>query len=504
MAKIPFYPRILGQFFRNFLKDWTLPVTNMPTSSIIVTTWGNPSRWEEVEYRIKDTHVCSKTTLMPLLQHFYSQNYDVTHLIIIVLDTLASLLGNKPRDYADLKSMVERFILSKLSEFKDISKPTVELPTNTRIIVAPGFGSYSSKPYPYRFKGSMSDYYVYTYAEIFNAARKSMDMGGENLLALDLSHGINFMPSLTYRAVRDILEALHIKTECKLVLFNSDPHFRGVKKIEIHRFEDHLTHHISFRMARNMFRNNIQLKLKTFFNYKNLTPPEIETLEKKLRQYDSGALRNTLLSLSGYRGPLPLALLHYRHEALNPVNTLEEALPNLLIEIMDRNVHIHISDSEITVERRLHAKQQAVEIHKAVTWARQILELTPQIQEPTLKDIYKLAGRLYKGKGLRHLYIHNELARFTRKIYEALIKKPLETHNYISIPALTQQEEKTPDKRNFFAHCGLELNMVEVKITEPEQFIRKAARGKLTEAYSHIKVRYRGKHLKSLETYMIG
>ena len=56
---------------------------------------------------------------------------------------------------------------------------------------------------------------------------------------MDLTHGLNYMPVLTYRVVKDLLEIQSIKNNVRLVVYNSDPYVgREKETLNIHIVEN--------------------------------------------------------------------------------------------------------------------------------------------------------------------------------------------------------------------------------------------------------------------------
>jgi len=54
---------------------------------------------------------------------------------------------------------------------------------------------------------------------------------------LDISHGINFMPTLTYRALNEILGVLAHTRRISLEIYNSEPVNKGIDGAAIHLVE---------------------------------------------------------------------------------------------------------------------------------------------------------------------------------------------------------------------------------------------------------------------------
>jgi CRISPR-associated protein Csx1 len=87
----------------------------------------------------------------------------------------------------------------------------------------------------WNFIGNMEDFYGYVLYKFVDILSAEFDKDLEDLeLYLDLTHGINFMPVLTYRAIREISEI--ITANATLHVYNSDP-YRREASLRIHLVE---------------------------------------------------------------------------------------------------------------------------------------------------------------------------------------------------------------------------------------------------------------------------
>lgn len=189
-------------------------------NKVLVAPWGNPFGWKEATYVYKDDdenkNVEEKSySTLPVLR----KAIEPDKVILIVLDTLANVEGDKQgfSSYDEIKNDVEerikRFIDEKLEEdFNGID-----------LIIAPGVGVFKN----IEVEGNMLDYYHYiTYklAELL----PDEDM----IVYLDLTHGMNFMPVLTYRALSNLLGlASYIKC-VKFKVLNFEPYPLGLPQEE--------------------------------------------------------------------------------------------------------------------------------------------------------------------------------------------------------------------------------------------------------------------------------
>ena len=199
---------------------------------VLVATWGNPFQWGEARYRVNceelkleecsDVEMKNVSTLPVLLK---ALRPDKT--VILVLDTLANLtLKNEVLEKnlvsydgvkEDVMERVRWFITNKVIPLVE-DEQTRKLLENAEIVVAPGIGEFDNAS----VEGDVLDFYAFvlkTLAEELPAE--------DTEVFLDLTHGINFMPVLTYRALKNLLGLLAYLHVAKLHVLNSEPYPQG-------------------------------------------------------------------------------------------------------------------------------------------------------------------------------------------------------------------------------------------------------------------------------------
>jgi len=209
---------------------------------ILIATWGNPWRigpqdgpcreysWERVEYVIEE----GRGRYLAPLPLLHSQ-FGFDRIILIVQDTV---IYREARDYGSLRKAVE----ADYRKFAEAECPGVVDALD--IVVAPGVGTFRNslggdRAIRARFGGSIEDFHSYVAMEL--AARISGQIDGPGIeVHLDLSHGINYMPAITYRAVRELLSIAAMFEPATLVLWNSEPVMgkAGDAPVKLHRVEE--------------------------------------------------------------------------------------------------------------------------------------------------------------------------------------------------------------------------------------------------------------------------
>jgi len=189
---------------------------------VLIAPWGNPFEWKETTYVFEGKTVKNLCTL-PVLIEAVNPDY----IIVIVLDTLANIVnreGNpkiKQRDFlnydevrTDVEDRVRYFVEEMLRlNFDDL-----------KLIIAPGVGVFEN----IAVEGDILDYYHYLIYELVRTLPVD-----DATIYLDMTHGINFMPVLTYRALNHLLGLLAYLKDVKLKVLNSEPYPRGLPRDSI-------------------------------------------------------------------------------------------------------------------------------------------------------------------------------------------------------------------------------------------------------------------------------
>ncbi|HIE33364.1 MAG TPA: TIGR01897 family CRISPR-associated protein, partial [Thermodesulfobacteriaceae bacterium] len=158
---------------------------------LLIAPWGNPFNWKEIRYRFETTTCTSKTSLCVLVKALKPER-----ILILVADSLVrSEKVKETPGYEAIKEAVKEDIgefLEKTCFSEDLSK--------VEICVLPGTGYFQNGS----FEGRILDYYYRLLYELAKIASESE----LSEIHLDLTHGLNFMPVLTYRAVKEILQVV--------------------------------------------------------------------------------------------------------------------------------------------------------------------------------------------------------------------------------------------------------------------------------------------------------
>ncbi|MGC9096693.1 MAG: TM1812 family CRISPR-associated protein [Infirmifilum sp.] len=180
----------------------------MSSQVIAFAVWGNPAYWRLANYKSNGEGVKSFSTLEIL-----SQVEKPKKVILIVSDTLALEAPDKITSYDDVvekaRSYAERYVCSHLDEFE--------------IKVLPGVIRKNKGDAVYVFKADMDDFRSLALYEIYmQSIREDRPLE----LTLDISHGINYMPTLTYDSFREAAALYSVSRiqRTKIRVYQADPY----------------------------------------------------------------------------------------------------------------------------------------------------------------------------------------------------------------------------------------------------------------------------------------
>jgi CRISPR-associated protein Csx1 len=249
------------------------------TVNVLISVIGSPwhvypdpdkMRWYEAEYKFSDDIECvdgkpdyvrSRTTLAALHECLKPQ-----YVIVVAQDTiLVKNPGELRGDYSyddvirDVENIVEEFLKKadmEVGRGGEKRKGNIydEVGSKLTIIVAPGSGRFrnlmrvGAKEVTVNLEacGSLEDYYSYLLLSLASHMLAIIEREGplsQLKVHLDLSHGINYMPALTYKAVTDLLPVIAAyigggDVTVKLSTYNSEPVLKNGDTSVIHKVEE--------------------------------------------------------------------------------------------------------------------------------------------------------------------------------------------------------------------------------------------------------------------------
>ena len=411
------------------------------TERVLIATWGNPFQWEPIKYEFRE-YVLESSSTLPILVEAIKPD----KVIVFVLDTLANLqIKGKPdietkefSNYSevvkDVEERIKWFLEFELSEKCPNLVKMLE-DGRLKIVVAPGVGLFKN----IRVEGNILDFYNYALYEL------SIELPvGKAEVYLDLTHGINFMPALSYRALNNLLGLSAFINDCKLVVLNSEPYPQGFPKEEKEKIIPETTLHIRevenrivrpkptyskvsdlrFSAFVSSLANGLPLVFATFYpkldNLREIIDKELKIFFENVEVKNGSVKRNKTFS-EDFK---TLTKLYYFVRCLNsrkPFESLpmEEISANALEKIIEA-IFKKITRLEIMTKRDV----------------RQICDIAKKAS----KKEGEIGEKLRKGEKLLYLDIYN----------------------FVKDKEFSKRERIDP--RDFLAHAGLISDRVYVRM----------------------------------------
>ncbi len=482
---------------------------------LLIAPWGNPREWNPAKYVIRNKEYLSKTSTLPLLEHVKPNA-----LVVIALDTLAPLVfGSQPKDiksYLDIVHGVEEEIRRRLDNFinefvEDSRRNEISIDeeairrVDKRIVIAPGAGTFYPRKdgeyanYPYRFEGPMIDFYNIVLYELSRIMLGYLTPESTVQLHLDLTHGINYMPTLTYRAVAHITSILALTHTTELHVYNAEPYppgWRRIKSQELPRLFIHLVERrdvapevpIEWPEDPNEWGPGRSLdtddqNLKAEINKILGEKYKLIMLECDERVSLSALCFDFTLAV---RDGIPL-LLVYTWNALSR-GERGQLLYNMIREIYDlwlKNIRVDSNALGVSIVRKVRFTKTFT-TYVSVWFMHNVLSNIMSLEDVKftecsediaflvkLRYLDKLYEDLYSRLGLElSAVVWREISNVKRDVKDYVDKKPGEvckTKLYSEIAKeLGKQEKLSPefDLRNFIAHSGLLYNIVGIHLSK--------------------------------------
>jgi len=407
---------------------------------ILIAPWGNFSRWEEVIYSFDGIEKESESSLSAIYESIKPDK-----VYILVLDTLSKLESeNYDEIVKEVKEKTEDFITEKLGI------------KNFEVIVCPGVGTFFDRDTnrTYKFLGNLTDYYSYALYEL------SKRLDGDLEVHLDLTHGLNYMPVLTYRVIRDLLEALAIKNKVRLVVYNSDPYVgREKEKLSIHIVEDEIVKpYYDFKGINVEFLRTVGfIDKKESGNLKkeiNMNPKikELKAIKQNI---------NVFIASIVYALPLMYSTFYIQNKKIKPY--LDE-----IVNIFQSKIKINCNDKIIT--RPLFLTENFNSL--VMAWfISKVCELEEHIKEElSIEEIEELADTIFREN--KYVQFVKREMNSIRNIANILVNEygieELEKLHKKWVPIYKFRVDKEEKFKfdNFLAHGGFEKSITQIFISD--------------------------------------
>jgi len=398
---------------------------------VLIAPWGNPFEWKETTYVFEGRTVKSLCTL-PVLIETVNPDY----IIVIVLDTLANIVNREgiPKigqkmfsNYNEVRTDVEDRVRYFVEEMLGLNFD------NSKLIIAPGVGVFEN----ITVEGDILDYYHYLIYEL--ARTLPVD---DATFYLDLTHGINFMPVLTYRALNHLLGLLAYLKDVKLKVLNSEPYPRGLPQDRI---------------------QNIRLNVRVVEDREIRPKPIMSLLEGE--EYSK---LNAFISSIANAFPLVFTTFYPN------MNDIESRINSIL-----NDFYKSIEVKEKHIRRRKNIDPNVKTLSKLYYFLR-VLSTHAKFKElpkaePTLKELDEISKILFNKLPRIGIVVEDQIKHLedmltTNGKPKSILRKEKEWRTLRDILSKLQylskeypKEDESRALRNFIAHSGFEYNVTMVK-----------------------------------------
>jgi len=403
---------------------------NMDTTKILVAIWGNFSAWKDANYRYKNKIYTSRTTL-PLLLDTIKPNYTY----IILADTLMDKYDNiftYQEGLARIKNEAGAFIKEKIRSY-----PTKLKEDNINILILPAVGTFSRS----RFVGNPNNFYALVYFEL---ARNILRNLGSKLafisennkpcleLYLDITHGLNFMTMITYRAVKDILQIIAYFCNVRLIVLNSDP-LVGSGNIDLNINE---IEKINVIPAFNFYRYSDTMLLIP-------SPSGHEGVNALTKRMD-----RLYAFCSAFLHGLPVYMYYFYEKPK------EDEIENIVKLFYD---HIEVNvNGTFEVIQGLNFGESFISLLQGFLLSNLLMVNAKDDGVVKMDDIERIKG-IFKHSRTILQRLERELGKIKR------VRIGSEFKDYGFYAEANYSPNDNFDGRNFFAHCGFVHNLIELK-----------------------------------------
>lgn len=444
---------------------------------ILAATWGNPWRvynrgegcfkeeygWREVTYTISKSESCAcklrARSSLPLLHEYIDPN----RTILIVVDTTAE--AKNAKEYNQIIDNIKHRYINFIEKELGIDSKKITL------IVAPGVGEYPNGT----FIGSMRDFYIYILYKLTREISKHIPTTETIEIHLDLTHGINYMPTLTYRALRELAEIIALRSNVRLVVYNSEPYVGDVKveKLNIHVVEDS---HIPPSPCRELLSTTTKLRLlEAIENTK--TSIELDGKQKKIwEKYRDhiGSLDEINAFIGAIAGGLPLAVYTFYPNTEKLREMLEE-INNMYKEY----IKVSVEDGRVEIVKNATFTTDYAVLSKTLLTAK-LLNIKRK-SEAYLQELETLREEIFHKSKRLNIMISRDLNEIREKIRELVCAGKYQAlTEWVALKNILGLEGGY-ETRNYILHSGLECNVTEVKLEDS------------------VKLRYKGSELERVK-----
>lgn len=328
----------------------------------------------------------------------------------------------------------------------------------------------------------------------------------EVIVTLDLTHGVNYLPTLTYVSLKTLLRHLAFIgrgawREIRVQVLDSDPFVRGVTNtLNVNIIEETTIHPSTEPYPIN---GDVALKFTQCRHGEESSCTDVRTLRELGKSYRwvQEHLSNLLDFYASVHAGTPLATLTFMNRL--DLEELMDGVRKYFEDHIREGFKVSVSSGKVRVVETLCLTRQAEFILKAIALLAAVRESVGKREagtEPTLRNLSTVAEIIAWNQTVKEMTA-NELHNIKKIICEYLLSPSKEavgklTKNELAsiiekcVEALSRLEKGTDLKevvtvtgktvggfssRNFLAHAGLEYNTIRVeatiKLTYKEEYV---------------------------------
>ena len=475
-------------------------------SALLAATWGNPLAWRPARYRYGGAEAEARTSLEAVAKRLQKEGRDV-HVLILVSNTLANTaprgcdctrdLDRWPPGLRSSYTETVEAIRGAIAEWIErcsCAKALRELLGNgrLRVEVLHGHGFFDRTRY-LAACSKASPMEIYRAEAMAHLASMLTTVEAEELV-VDLTHGINYMPTALLEAARTAALAYAVAEEktLSLTVVNSEPYplgATGVPELEVYTVE-HTVYDArgtekgspAVDEAAQKLRRvaGAALNKKPYCIAQAQSRPldelkKLKELRDKLRELEEKIIPGGIASANIALYAMPLAALYQAAEppeqpwsqALEFLHRLlEEINARTRVEVQHRVVEPRVLPEPVVVEAALlgAALHQRLKHAAEPIAGRDIAEEGASLEE--LKTVLSHLGSLYEA--IAKAELGNLKHRCEEKMECAIVTCP---ERYPDL-GCGKRGESSMDHRNLKAHAGLERNIVEARLVDGRLWLR--------------------------------
>ena len=452
----------------------------------LISAWGDPSGWKEVEYRYKGKSIKSANHL-GLVQEVEKPN----ETLIMVGDSLAypSVVGEDVKTYDGLREKLENYIRKQYFEKFQIK--------SAKLVILPGGkGTYfwrRNQEY-LTIEGKSKDLKFVALWYFIQLLERSLNkiLEKENLeIIFDASHGWNFVPIMVYQTLGLVLEIISFfGIDVTFKMIASEPFVDENTPLNVVEIEEK-------KIPIGVYRYKAK-EGTTYVSSLGLLDKRFSSLKGQLGKFIKKEYQNLIVK------DIPLIIGAFYNGLLLAVKTFYtptaqiKPLIDKLFEVYYNGITLSVEGNKTTIRRALffHPYTEVLLISYLYNLLTEALSDSYFLErkDVSLKELRNFACKLFAKDEKKLIAITKELGDCEDRtkgeiasVVEKLLKEGKSLNYWKRLKELIEGEEENEgnaeakkDKikkesiaeRNFLAHAGLSRAEIEVKYTDGDIFIR--------------------------------